>query len=97
MHAQNDVEALPGNGSAHLGVRRTAFVLVENDKLDVADVAEQSCFGSADDPRELRIGPVVAEIAGHGQGVTGITDRRQPYQADALRRGCGERPGQEVP
>jgi heptosyltransferase-2 len=85
VHAQQYVEATLADGIEDRAVGATTLPLVENDKLDSRNVAEQARLGPADNPREFRVGPVVLQIAHDSERMAGIADRGQANEAHCVR------------
>jgi len=53
----------------------TAFGFVEDDKLYVRYVCQESSFGLADNPGDFGLRPVVLDAPDHSKRVTCVTDR----------------------
>ena len=84
MHAERNIESASLHSLLHVGVSSAIFRLVENDKLDVGDIADKRRFSLSDQPGNARLWPVVLQVAGNRQRVTGIADRRKSDEADIL-------------
>ncbi len=86
MHAQCDVEFSAAEDLTQRWVRSPAFGFIENDKLHARDIRHQARFGFTDDPGQSRLWPRVLNRPDNGQCMTGISDVREPHEADTFWR-----------
>jgi hypothetical protein len=66
-----------GDLSPDVCISGQAFGFIEGDKLDVRYVAQQACFGFADDPGDAGLRPVILEVAHDGKRMAGSEQVRQ--------------------
>jgi hypothetical protein len=86
MHAQGDIETPAGQLPSHVRIGSGASGFIEGDKLHVRYVAQQGCFGFADEPGDAGVGPVILKVANDSKRMAGVANRRESDDANVFGR-----------
>jgi hypothetical protein len=73
----------------HVRISGPSFAFIEGDKLYIRYVAHEPGFGSADDPGDAGVRPVILKVAHDSKRMAGVANRRESDDADVFgRRVC---------